>query len=160
VAFRPNWYEGDDRRGFWSRSPATWSGVRWIVTLTLGVFLLQFAESELLRSARLTEWGALRAWFPPTPAEAVAGATHGAFNWFFPVQLCTYALLHASLMGHLFWNLLFLFFFGPELEAEMGRRRFLQMYAGGAAAGGLLQWLWYLTHGPAPSSAPRARSSR
>lgn len=48
----------------------------------------------------------------------------------------TYMFLHGSL-GHLFFNMLALFFFGPRVEARLGSRSFLQLYLfsgiGGAA---------------------------
>ena len=40
----------------------------------------------------------------------------------------TYMFLHGSL-GHLFFNMLMLFFFGPPLEARWGEREFLKFYA-------------------------------
>jgi len=147
VSFRPNWYENERGGRRWGGSVAGWSGVRWVVTLTVGVFALQFLEERLFGVSWITEWGGLRAWLPPTGRDLAQGSAHGGFNFAFPVQLVTYALLHASLMGHLFWNMLFLFFFGPELEAQQGRRGFLRLYAGGAVAGGLLQWVSYLVQG-------------
>ena len=39
----------------------------------------------------------------------------------------TYMFLHAGL-GHLFFNMLALFFFGPRLEARLGSRRFIGLY--------------------------------
>jgi membrane associated rhomboid family serine protease len=86
---------------------------------------------------------------PRTLEDHLAGREHGSFNPFFPVQLVSYALLHRD-FWHIFFNLLFLFFFGPELEASLGRRSFLRLYVGGAAAGGLCQWSWYLAKGIAP----------
>jgi membrane associated rhomboid family serine protease len=59
------------------------------------------------------------------------------FDWFAfqPRQLVfrpwgplTYMFLHGDLM-HLFGNMLFLFFFGPPLEARWGEREFLKFYA-------------------------------
>ncbi len=48
----------------------------------------------------------------------------------------TYMFVHAGL-GHLFFNMLMLFFFGPPLEAKWGEREFLKFYficgLGGAA---------------------------
>ena len=55
---------------------------------------------------------------------------------FRPWTLVTYMFLHAGL-GHVFWNMLMLFFFGPRVEARMGGRGFLLLYflsgIGGAA---------------------------
>lgn len=150
MAFRPNWYGHERGRGAWRRAVGNWSGVRWVVTLTVGVFVLQFVEAQLLHSSWLADWGALRAWMPPSMDDLAAGRPHGGFNFLFPVQLVTYALLHASLFGHLFWNMLFLFFFGPDIEGQLGRSGFLRLYVGGAIAGGLLQWGWYLLEGLRP----------
>ncbi len=44
-----------------------------------------------------------------------------------PWTLITYMFVHAS-FDHLFWNMLFLFFFGMELERRVGDLRFLQIY--------------------------------
>lgn len=46
---------------------------------------------------------------------------------FAPYQFITYMFMHAS-TGHLFSNMLALFFFGPMLESLMGARRFLIFY--------------------------------
>jgi membrane associated rhomboid family serine protease len=44
-----------------------------------------------------------------------------------PWGAVTYMFLHGSL-GHLFWNMLILFFFGPPLEARWGPQAFLKYY--------------------------------
>jgi membrane associated rhomboid family serine protease len=146
VGYRPNWYDDDTgrARSYWLGAPSHWSGVRWILTLTIGVFILQLFESNVFHTGWLTEWGALRAWEPPTREQLALGGDL-RFNPWFPVQLVTYALLHGGLW-HIFFNMLFLVYFGPELEGVYGRASFLRMYVGGAVAGGLLQWLWYLLH--------------
>ena len=55
---------------------------------------------------------------------------------FRPWTLFTYMFLHAGL-GHLFFNMIGLFFFGPRLEARLGAKGFLGLYflsgLGGAA---------------------------
>jgi membrane associated rhomboid family serine protease len=55
---------------------------------------------------------------------------------FVPWSPVTYMFLHGGL-GHLFFNMLMLFFFGPPLEARWGEREFLKFYVicglGGAA---------------------------
>ena len=150
MSFRPNWYE-NERGSRWRAAFRGWSGVRWVVTLTVAVFALQYAEVRLLHTSWLTEWGGLSAWLPPTLEDLASDRVHGAFNPFFPVQLFSYALLHAGFWNHLFWNMLFLFFFGPEVEALLGRASFLRLYAGGAVAGGLLQWGSYLFEGQSGS---------
>ena len=42
-------------------------------------------------------------------------------DFFLPWQLVTYGFLHGGI-GHLFFNMLVLFFFGPPLEARWGSR--------------------------------------
>ncbi|MGQ0551864.1 MAG: rhomboid family intramembrane serine protease [Planctomycetota bacterium] len=139
MAFRPNWYDREpSARGGFGR-PSEWSAFRWILTLTGGVFLLQLLMTAAApRGGLLESWGALRALWP-----SVGG---GEFNYFFPLQLLSYGLLHAD-TWHLLWNMLFLYFFGPELEAQLGRGGFLRLYIGGAVFGGLVQWAYWLATG-------------
>jgi membrane associated rhomboid family serine protease len=69
------------------------------------------------------EW---REWFPLVPV------------W----QLVTYGFLHSTAsLGHLFWNLLQLYFFGTLLEGTLGSRRFLTTYLLGMVVGALLHLL-------------------
>lgn len=44
-----------------------------------------------------------------------------------PWTIITHMFVHAS-FDHLLWNMLFLFFFGMELERRVGERRFLEIY--------------------------------
>jgi membrane associated rhomboid family serine protease len=44
-----------------------------------------------------------------------------------PWTLITYMFVHAG-FNHLFWNMLFLFFFGMELERRVGENRFLTIF--------------------------------
>jgi membrane associated rhomboid family serine protease len=72
------------------------------------------------------------------------------FTWFsvYPASLgtslqlwriITYQFLHStSGFGHIFWNMLILFFFGPMLERLWGSRKFLIFYLVCGAAGGVL----------------------
>ena len=57
-----------------------------------------------------------------------------------PWTLLTYMFLHAGLW-HLLFNMLGLYFFGPRLEAELGSRDFLLLYAISGIMGGLLSFL-------------------
>lgn len=54
-----------------------------------------------------------------------------------PWTAVTYMFLHGSL-GHIFFNMLSLFFFGPRLEARLGGRQFLILYFLSGIAGALL----------------------
>jgi membrane associated rhomboid family serine protease len=49
--------------------------------------------------------------------------------------------LHAS-FGHIFFNMLSLYIFGPRLEAQMSGRAFLGLYFASGIAGGLLSWVF------------------
>lgn len=57
-----------------------------------------------------------------------------------PWTAVTYMFLHANL-GHLFFNMLGLFFFGPRLEARLGGKRFLALYLASGIAGAILSLL-------------------
>jgi membrane associated rhomboid family serine protease len=56
-----------------------------------------------------------------------------------PWTLVTYMFLHAGL-GHLFFNMLSLFVFGPPLERRLGGRRFLTLYFVGGITGAVLSF--------------------
>jgi membrane associated rhomboid family serine protease len=58
-----------------------------------------------------------------------------------PWTLVTYMFLHGGL-GHLFFNMLSLFFFGPRLEMRLGSRRFLILYLVSGITGGLLHLIF------------------
>lgn len=65
-----------------------------------------------------------------------------------PWTIVTYMFLHASL-GHIFFNMLGLFFFGPRLEERLGAKGFLWMYFVAGIGGALLQMLASLLAAPA-----------
>jgi membrane associated rhomboid family serine protease len=56
-----------------------------------------------------------------------------------PWTIVTYMFLHAGI-GHIFFNMLALFFFGPRLEARLGSLRFLGLYLASGVMGGLLSF--------------------
>ncbi len=56
-----------------------------------------------------------------------------------PWTIVTYMFLHGGL-GHIFFNMFALFFFGPRLEARLGSRRFLGLYLASGVMGGLLSF--------------------
>ncbi len=56
-----------------------------------------------------------------------------------PWTVVTYMFLHAS-FGHILFNMLGLFFFGPRLEYRLGGRHFLGLYFASGAAGALLSF--------------------
>ena len=77
--------------------------------------------------------------------QMVAPAVTGPFAFlaapetliFRPWTLITYMFLHGGL-GHLFFNMLSLFFFGPRLEERLGSRHFLGLYFLSGIVGALL----------------------
>lgn len=58
-----------------------------------------------------------------------------------PWTAVTYMFLHGS-MGHLFFNMLALFFFGPAVESRLGTRRFTILYFLSGLSGALLSLLF------------------
>ena len=57
-----------------------------------------------------------------------------------PWRAFTYMFLHAGLM-HLFFNMLSLYFFGPQLEMRLGGRRFITLYVVSGLTGAVLSLL-------------------
>jgi len=60
-----------------------------------------------------------------------------------PLTLITYQFVHVSLQ-HLFWNMLFLWLFGPPVEEAVGTACFLLLYFGGGLAAGVLNMAFVL----------------
>lgn len=61
----------------------------------------------------------------------------------------TYMFLHANLM-HLFMNMLWLFFFGPEIERALGTRQFYRFYIFCGAAGVMATFIPLVLFGVTP----------
>lgn len=55
-----------------------------------------------------------------------------------PWTFVTYMFLHAPGFGHIFFNMLSLFFFGPRVEDRIGGRAFLGLYFTSGIAGAIL----------------------
>lgn len=109
---------------------------------------------------RTSTWSGFGASFRPTPVVkkliiATAGVSLLAWivaplqPWLefrpvrFPVtpwSILTYMFVHGT-FGHLFFNMLGLFFFGPPLEASWGGREFLKFYVVCGLGGALLSLL-------------------
>ncbi len=63
------------------------------------------------------------------------------------VSLLTGIFIHVSL-AHLFWNMVFLWLFGPHVEEALGWEAFLALYLGGGIAAGLLHMAIILLFAP------------
>jgi membrane associated rhomboid family serine protease len=89
--------------------------VKRLLIANVGVFLLQLAYPELTSLLQFSAAGFLRA--PWTPI--------------------TYMFAHAN-VGHIFFNMLVLFIFGPRVEARLGSSRFITLYLVSGLTGALL----------------------
>lgn len=84
---------------------------------------------------RLTKWTALiiianiavYLWSAQFPEQAEAFAFKPAFFLVRPWTAITYMFLHAN-FSHIFFNMLVLYFFGPQVEDRLGSGRFLTLY--------------------------------
>ncbi len=150
MAFRPNWYDQQNRRSNLGRAIEDWSAIRLIATLCGVVFLLQLVTASWGSGHVIEQIFGLRTW---TISD---GGIEGGilqpptldFNFLFPIQLFSYMLLHsAGDMSHIFWNLVLLWIFGRELEASMGKQAFLRLFIVGGVFGGLCQWGYNLYTG-------------
>ena len=109
-------------RADFGRNPP--SVLTWFLGILVGVFVLQSIAATWFGSRAFIEYGALSS----------RGFREGHV-W----TVFTHALLHGGIF-HLLINGLGLFFFGRELEAELGPGRFLRLLLI-SAAGGALIWL-------------------
>lgn len=91
--------------------------VKWLLISNVAIFLL-----DVLMDHAITQWGAF----------AIRSALMEARVW----EFITFQFLHAS-VGHVLFNMIGLYFFGPWMERWWGSRRFLAFYllcgVGGAA---------------------------
>jgi len=103
--------------------PKITPAVKWLLIINVAVFLVSFLITPVGKFFFY--------WFSVYPA------TLGMSLQFW--RLITYQFLHStSGFGHIFWNMLILFFFGPMLERLWGSRKFLVFYLVCGAAGGVL----------------------
>jgi membrane associated rhomboid family serine protease len=106
---------------------------KWLVIANIVVFVLQL----ITRRRVVDEWGhVLWAYGPVT--DALVLNTQQVLQgqvW----RLLTYAFLHSpDIWQHIVFNMLFLWWFGADVEDLYGPREFLAFYLGSALAGGLL----------------------
>jgi membrane associated rhomboid family serine protease len=97
--------------------------VKWLLIINVGVFLASVIVSSL--AAFLYEWFSV---YPATVGMSLQ-------LW----RIITYQFLHdVNGFGHIFVNMLALFFFGPMLEKFWGSKKFLIFYLVCGATGGML----------------------
>lgn len=97
--------------------------VKWLLIINTAVFILSFLIDPLAKFF-------LR-WFSVHPATVGTSLQ----LW----RLVTYQFLHdINDFGHIFWNMLILYFFGTMLERHWGSRKFLTFYLICGAMGGVL----------------------
>jgi len=63
--------------------------------------------------------------------------SYGPRNWYNPFAILTSMFLHGS-MDHLFFNMLFLWIFGPPMEERLGWKKYLGFYLGAGVSSALL----------------------
>jgi membrane associated rhomboid family serine protease len=101
---------------------------KWLIGINIVVFVLQLltkAAGGDVTSGFVTEWLDLN----------VSAVCHGQV-W----RLLSYTFLHAGPL-HILFNMLFLWWFGTDVEELYGPREFLAFYLLGGLAGGLLYTL-------------------
>ncbi|MES2474518.1 MAG: rhomboid family intramembrane serine protease [Verrucomicrobiota bacterium] len=109
--------------------------VKWLLILNFGIYFLDVLMESPNGSRPFREFGAF---------SVESGVLHGRF-W----EFLTFQFLHGSL-GHVFFNGVGLFFFGPWMERWWGARKFLIFYllcgVAGAAFFSLLIFTGLLPH--------------
>jgi membrane associated rhomboid family serine protease len=105
---------------------------KWLIIINALVFVVQMLTRE-----RVQPPGFAPVWFPGPVTEwlllNVQEVIHGQV-W----RLLTYAFLHdTSTIWHILFNMLFLWWFGSDLEEMHGPREFLTFYLTAAVVGGL-----------------------
>lgn len=118
MAWHPTWNEEPRQRPVFFGRGTTPPGVLLVLAATIGVFLL-----DALSGGALTAAGGL----------TVSSVLHLQV-W----RLVTYQFLHAGL-GHIFWNMFFLWMLGITLERQLGTKQFLILYFLSGIAGGVLE---------------------
>jgi membrane associated rhomboid family serine protease len=95
--------------------PPFTKAVKWLVIVNAGVFLLKVVGDWLVPNFAVSAEYQL--------ALVPALAVHGRL-W----QLFTYSFLHVS-ASHIFFNMLWLWWFGAQLEMDWGHRKFMEFYS-------------------------------
>lgn len=124
---------------------------KWLIAINVVLFILQITTTQPGRyvtsedSLNWDEDAPVQKYIPPSSPVTNAldldtnAVLHGQV-W----RLLTAAFLHGS-FGHIFFNMLFLWWFGHEIENIYGRKEFLSFYIVSAFAGNLAYVAWQLT---------------
>jgi membrane associated rhomboid family serine protease len=105
--------------------------VKWLLIINIGVFLIALIIKPL---------GVLIYQLFPVDPDSL-------FKILQVWRLVTYQFLHdPTLISHIFFNMLGLFFLGPTLERHWGSKKFLIFYLGCGVAGGLFYTLLVALH--------------
>lgn len=133
------WYERDYYRNApprFGRLPA-WSVTTWLIVINVAVYVLNaMIEGPGRLGPLVGRIGVLYEWGHFSAETAIQGLQLWRF--------ITFQFLHADL-GHLFFNMLSLYFFGGMIESFLGKGRFIAFYLlCGMAGAGLYLILWKL----------------
>ncbi|MCC6143799.1 MAG: rhomboid family intramembrane serine protease [Candidatus Hydrogenedentes bacterium] len=118
----------------------TW-GVRWLILINVLVFIGQLLINIPFGSVASPLGGRINEFLAFQPDLFLKG---------FLYKPLTYQFLHSSLM-HLFMNMLWLFFFGPDVERTLGSRPFVIFFVLCGALGVLTNVATFALFGTAPS---------
>jgi membrane associated rhomboid family serine protease len=110
-----------------------WSVTTWLIILNVAVFVADALLERFVGEPYLTVWGDF---------SAVTAVLHTQV-W----RFLTFQFLHSGL-GHLFFNMLTLFFFGPMVEGFIGARRFIGFYLLCGVAGAATYLILWAAHVP------------
>jgi membrane associated rhomboid family serine protease len=119
-------------------------GVKWLLIVNTAIFLFQTIAPLIIPGAS--------GWFLPFMLAPVM-VVH-LYVW----QLVTYMFLHGGIM-HILFNMLTLYWFGPDLERTWGLQRFLKYYFICGIGAGLCVVLVALFSGPIAMRTPTLGAS-
>jgi membrane associated rhomboid family serine protease len=100
---------------------------RWLLAINITCFILQ-----MMTRPQVPIPGVIESPFTEALILDVDKVMHGEV-W----RLLTYAFLHSSNIWHIVFNMLFLYWFGRQVEDHLGGREFLVFYLGAAVLAGL-----------------------